>query len=139
LSRETVEVIREIYRRYRADPESALELIDPQIVWIEPPEIPDSEVFHGHDGLRRSLRKFVGTWENFQLDVTELVEAGDDVLARTRLTGAGKGSGVQVEEDQFVVWTVRDGKAVKLQMFFDRGEAERAAGLVNASAGNEQR
>jgi ketosteroid isomerase-like protein len=139
LSRETVEVIREIYRRYRGDPESALELIDPQIVWIEPPEIPDSEVFLGHDGLRRSLRKFVGTWENFQLDVIELVDAGDDVLAQTRLTGAGKGSGVQVGEDQFVVWTVRDGKAVKLQMFFDRGEAERAAGLVNASSGNEQR
>ena len=129
MSAENVEIVREIYRRYVLDPASTFELLDPEIEWSEPPEVPDSQTSRGHEGVRRSLRKFVGTWENFHLEVVDLIDAGDSVIACTRLTGRGKGSGVEIDQDQFAVWTLRNGKAVRLQMVFDGDEADRVAGL----------
>ena len=134
MTEENVGVVREIYRRYAVDPESTFELLDPDIEWSEPPEVPDSQTSRGHEGVRRSLSKFVGTWENFHLEVVELIDAGDNVIACTRLTGRGKGSGVEVDQEQFAVWTIRDGKAVRLQMVFDRDEAERVAGRSDKTA-----
>ena len=137
MSHENVEVVREIYRRYAVDPETTFELLDPEIEWSEPPEVPDSQTSRGHEGVRRSLRKFVGTWEDFHLDVVDLIDAGDSVIACTRLTGRGKGSGVEIDQEQFAVWRFRNGKAVALQMVFDREEADRVAGLSNETAAAE--
>jgi uncharacterized protein len=130
MSAENVGVVRELYERYVSNPEATFELFDPEIEWSEPEEIPDSQVYRGHDGVRDSMRKFVGTWDDFRNNVQELIDAGDSVIARVRITGRGKGSGVGIDAEQFQVWTLRDGKAVRLQMFFDKAGAERAAGLA---------
>jgi hypothetical protein len=41
----------------------------------------------------------------------------------------GPGEGLAFERDIFQVWTFRSGLAIKQQMFFDRSEALKAAGL----------
>jgi len=60
-------------------------------------------------------------------EATELIDHGDSVVVRTRFYAEGRGSGVPVEAIVFIVWTVRDGKAVSARGFFDRGEALAAA------------
>ena len=139
MSEENVAIVREIYRRYSLGSESTFELLDPDIEWSEPPEVPDSQSSRGHEGVRRSLSKFVGTWDDFHLEVVDLIDAADNVIACTRLTGRGKGSGVAIDTEQFAVWTLRNGKAVRLQMVFDREEADRVAGLSNENAAAEGR
>jgi len=51
------------------------------------------------------------------------------VLLGAWQTGRGKGSGVEVSEENFCVFTLREGKIVRQQMFRHRAEALEAAGL----------
>ena len=46
-----------------------------------------------------------------------------------RVRARGKGSGVEVVQTYWSVWTVRDNKGVKLSLFVDRDRALAAAGL----------
>jgi ketosteroid isomerase-like protein len=41
----------------------------------------------------------------------------------------GKGSGVELEGETAVVFTVRDGQVVRMQGYMDRAAAQKAAGL----------
>lgn len=69
--------------------------------------------------------------ENVELvvEVEELADFGEHVLARTRHHGRGKGSGVQVEHRIFQLWTLRAGKVVRARMYYDEAEAREALGL----------
>ena len=49
------------------------------------------------------------------------------VLATVR--GRGKKSGVEAETEFAHVWTMRDGKAVRIAAYFDRAEALKAVGM----------
>jgi ketosteroid isomerase-like protein len=55
---------------------------------------------------------------------------GDLVVVLARYTGRGKGSGVEVDTEGAHVWTLRDGKAVRLEIFADRIRALEAVGLA---------
>jgi ketosteroid isomerase-like protein len=129
-SRETYEKIYEAYNA--GDFDACFALIDPAIEWIEPRRSPDAEVKHGHEGVRQSLTKFVGTWTDYRFEPRDFTENGDRLLVNCHISGKGKTSGTPVEMDQFQVWTFRAGKAVRLEMFTDESEAREAAGLEQA-------
>jgi hypothetical protein len=58
------------------------------------------------------------------------VRHGADVaLATIEMRGTGRVSGVPAELRVFQLWTFRDGRAVRMEMFTDIDEAPRAAGL----------
>jgi ketosteroid isomerase-like protein len=65
----------------------------------------------------------VRAWEEYQLQVEELVETGRGVLARCRQRVRGKASGVEVEQELFAAWTLIDGKVTAMRMYHDEGEA----------------
>ena len=67
-----------------------------------------------------------------RLDVEELVDridAGDRVVALVKVFAVGRGSGVTVERNDGMVWTVRDGRAVRLEYYGSGAAALKAAGL----------
>jgi hypothetical protein len=47
----------------------------------------------------------------------------------TRFFAAGRGSGIPVEAMIYNVWTVRQGKAVRVRGYLSRSDALEAAGL----------
>jgi ketosteroid isomerase-like protein len=133
MSEENVELIRSVFEACnRADLEGALALADP------PPEfefvphgvlIPDlSHVQRGPDGLMRLWEGFFIDFDDLHADY-ELTDAGDRVYSSFTLRGRGKQSGVETSFDGWLVWTVRDGRVVRLLGFTDRDPALEAAGL----------
>jgi ketosteroid isomerase-like protein len=133
MSEENVELIRSVFEACnRADLEGALALADP------PPEfefvphgvlIPDlSHVQRGPDGLMRLWEGFFNDFDDLHADY-ELTDAGDRVYSSFTLRGRGKQSGVETSFDGWLVWTVRDGRVVRLLGFTDRDPALEAAGL----------
>jgi ketosteroid isomerase-like protein len=56
----------------------------------------NSGVYHGHEGFTRMLAHWVEPWEELQIDVLELIEEGDAVLAPAVQHGRGRGSGVEI-------------------------------------------
>jgi ketosteroid isomerase-like protein len=63
------------------------------------------------------------------VEVEEYISAGEFVVVLCRYTGRGKASGVDVDVRGAHVWKMRDGKAVRLEVFSSREKALEAAGL----------
>ncbi len=64
------------------------------------------------------------------LEVEELHPAGDKVVAIVRQRGRAKETGLPVDMHFGQVWTYRDGKQLRMEMYATPEEALRAAGLL---------
>jgi ketosteroid isomerase-like protein len=111
-----LELVRTIYDRLRAgDIEGGLELIDPEIEIHDRPEIPDPQVYRGHQGVLDALAASFAEFEEVDFVPEEFVESGDRVIVVFRFQGTGRGSGLSVDERLAHVWTIAGGKAVRMQ------------------------
>jgi ketosteroid isomerase-like protein len=70
-----------------------------------------------------------GEWH---FEVIDVVDAGDQVVGILRQRGHGRGSRALVEMTVAQVWTIRDGKFSRMQMYADPAQARRAVGLEGA-------
>lgn len=99
-----------------------------------------SEEFPGLAGVSRDpeersrrLREWLSPWEDWRCEVEEFLAHGEFVVALTRYTGRGKESGVTVDTQGAHLWTMRDGKVARLEVFSNRSKALEAAGLADQS------
>lgn len=90
---------------------------------------PDGGEYHGRAGLAAAWRDFLGAWDDFRIEGEEIVpgEGGSYVLL-LRLEGRGHGSGMAIDAEVANLVHVRDGRIDRLEMFWDRAAALRAAG-----------
>jgi ketosteroid isomerase-like protein len=123
MSQENLELVRSIYRLWAAN-ESARDLIDPQLEYVNPSYAVESGVRRSRD----TLSKIREVYPDFRVETERFVDAGDDiaVIGIARGTSA---SGVEVKWRQGYVWTIRDGIAVRFRWFNDPAEALRAVGV----------
>jgi ketosteroid isomerase-like protein len=130
MSQENVEIVRAVYDAWqRGDYEGVFKSFDEDLEWIGPPDVSGAGERRGHDGVRRSMRDWMGTWDDYRFELCELVGCRDQVLAGGWQHGRGRGSGVEVSEEIFSVWTLQGGTIVRQRMFRDRSQAVEAAGL----------
>jgi ketosteroid isomerase-like protein len=109
--------------------EALWEDVDPEAE-VHDHDIPDGGIYRGHDGFRDWIADFSAAFESFTLEPLEYIDAGDGkVVLVARLSARGKGSGAPVERLDGMVWTIRDGKTVRLDYYGSRAEAFEAAGL----------
>jgi ketosteroid isomerase-like protein len=132
MSQANVELVRAIYDRFRAgDTDGALGLQDPEIEIHDRPQAPDPQVYRGHKGVLAALRASQEAFEGLDVVPEEFLEVGERVVVVFRFQGTGRGSGVPIDEQLAHVWTVRSGKAVRVEVHSGRDEAlssaERAA------------
>ena len=129
MSQENVEIVRRIYDAYvSGDFETALSFVDPELT-LDVSIRPEDKVYRGHEGVAESLRTWTGTWEAFRIEVQELIDAGDHVIAVEHHSGRGRGSGLPLAQLYFSVFTVGDGKVNRIVWFPNRRDALEAAGL----------
>jgi ketosteroid isomerase-like protein len=128
MSEENVELVRTIYERFRAgDNDGALALHDPEIEVHDRAEAPDPQVYRGHEGVLRSLGVSQAAFDGLDLVPEEFLDTGDHVVVVFRFRGTGRESGVPIDERLAHLWTLRDGRAVRMAVHSTRDEALRAA------------
>lgn len=113
----------------RSDVDAILALFDPECEVVFPPEVPEPGPFHGHAELRQWAEGFLAAWEFHHSEVVEVVDAGDRVVAMLHLVGRGIGSGVEMDETDAHVFTIRAGRIVRWKNFNERADALAAVGL----------
>ena len=126
MSSENVEIVRRAYEAWNGgDPEAAIELLDPDIEWHLPPNFPDAQAWHGRDDVVQGLAEVAGAWDEFRVEVQEIVDAGDRVVALVRFHGRATITGLDLGGANVdgQVWTLRDGKAVAVRMYNGTAEA----------------
>ena len=89
------------------------------------------------DGRKEFFRRWVGPFDEWGVEIVEAIDVGDSVLAHVHQWGRGKGSGATVEDSHWQVWTVRDGKVVRVTLRVDRDEALEAVGLRDRASSEE--
>jgi ketosteroid isomerase-like protein len=136
MSEENVEVVRLAYDYVSTgqDAVTVLAIYDPEIEWdisLAPARhlLGEPHVFRGHNGLKKFFRAWYEAWEVVKPDLEELIDEGDRVIAIETTRGRGRASGLSVELPHVSVWTIREGKIIRVQWFATRDEAREATGL----------
>ena len=125
-----MQVVRAAFDTFsRGDMPAMLELYDPSVVFTPIPETPDVQSFHGHEGLLQGLAQTTDIWDDFSVELREMRDFDDHVLASLRWWGRGPSSGIQVEVDICALVAFREGKIVRLRFFASEQQALEAAGL----------
>jgi ketosteroid isomerase-like protein len=131
---EKIDIVRASMAAYTAgDFDAMAEMAAPDLELHEWPEGPDSRVYHGTGAIAEARDEWSKAWESLDVEMTEIVEAGDRVFVAMNNTGKGRGSSIEIEMRTFAVFTIRDGKITKLQYFANREGAVAAAGLNDQS------
>ena len=84
-------------------------------------------VYNGHEGLMRLWAEQVDAWEEFTIELADVIERPDGRLVTTNdIHARGKTSGVDVEARTANLWTFRDGRISHSKYFHSSDEALRA-------------
>jgi uncharacterized protein len=87
------------------------------------------DVYYGHDGVAAFFRNWLGAWEDYRIEPEEVIDCGDKLIVLLRHRGRGKGSGLEIEHRIAQVLHLRNGVALRIEIFWDRVHALEAVGL----------
>ena len=117
-------IVRRMLDDYlRGDFEQALSAFAEDVEWRD-----QFGIYHGQEGVAHSVSRWAGTWDEFQMEIAEVLDAGgEDVLVILRQSGRGRTSGVPVEGDTAWMYSLRGGEIVSVRLLADPEEALKAA------------
>jgi ketosteroid isomerase-like protein len=132
VSRENVEFVKRGFEDFARDGWKALlPLLHPEFEAITSPDLAmEPDTYRGAEGVRRYFESFEDAMEDIRfIPEGEFLDAGDKVVVPFRLAARGKETGIEGEQPAFQVWTLREGKALRVEVFATREQALRATGL----------
>jgi ketosteroid isomerase-like protein len=97
MSEQTAEAVRRAYKAFnRGDLEGMFADAAPEFEYLPTGAIPGAgDVYRGHEEFRQFLNRWWGEFDEPHVEVHELIEASDQVLASVTFRGYGKQSGVE--------------------------------------------
>jgi ketosteroid isomerase-like protein len=129
MSEQNVEIVRRFYAAWaRNEIPGPVELIDPEVEYVNPAGAIESGTRRGVSGFTHALGKVFEAWEFWHGAPQRLEAVGDEVVAVVRYAARGRGSGLEVEGSESALWTFRAGKVIRYEWFHGPGDAHQAAG-----------
>ena len=123
---ENIEIVRRLIDAWNErDLEAALEEMHPQCE-VRPVEA--TETLRGHDGVATAFRDWFEAFEQFTMEPEDFIAQGDQVLVPMRQRALGKGSGLEVEERFYQLFTLRDAKVFRFEEYSEEADAQKALG-----------
>jgi ketosteroid isomerase-like protein len=136
VSDRNVQVVRAAFEAWEgAGMDSILQFLAPEIEWKVRTDLPDAQLYRGHEGIRELMSHFDEVMEDMWFQAQELIPVGEDrVLAQLSWGGRGKGSGVDFDERREAwVFSLRAGQISRVEEFATREQALTAVGHLGAA------
>jgi ketosteroid isomerase-like protein len=132
MSQENVEIVREVLAAWEScDLVRWLNSWSPTCEWV--PElrgrIEGTQTYRGHEGLRRFWDEDDAVWQYFRVELHDVQEVGDDVVAIGTGRARGKESGAETTRPFAFRFRVENGKIVRGESYLDVKRALEAVGL----------
>ena len=122
------ELIKRGYAAFGAgDIETVMSLFDDDIEWVQPGDSTVSGTFHGKTEVMEHLGRLAE--KSPTVNIKRLIAEGDTVVAITEVTAGG-----ETGEDADV-FTMRNGKTVRMEVHGDTSLIERVYGKKQLAAG----
>ena len=130
MSGENVEIVRNGFEAWdRHDYEAAASHFSPDVEIDVTDRVLNPAVYSGLDGAMRFRDEIAETWDEFHVEIEDVVSAGDEVVVLVRSSGLGRASGAQVDSRAAWVAAVREQRITRLRLYRDRSQALAAVGL----------
>jgi len=130
MSGENVEIVRNGFEAWdRHDYEAAARHFSPDVEIDVTDRVLNPAIYSGLDGAMRFRDEIAETWDEFHVEIEDLVSAGDEVVVLVRSSGLGRASGAQVDSRAAWVAAVREQRITRLRLYRDRSQALAAVGL----------
>jgi ketosteroid isomerase-like protein len=129
VSSDNLEIVQ---RGFEAFNESGVEgiipFVDPEFEATTPPNLAsEPDTYRGHAGIRRWFDSFYEVMDHIRWDASSFQQVGDRVVVEFTLRARGKTTGLEFGQNAVMVWTLRDGKAIRVELFETLDEALAAA------------
>jgi ketosteroid isomerase-like protein len=128
MSRQNVEIVREVIALMNDGANGELEprlfdlfAAEAQVDMSRRPLHPD--VYQGHPGLRRLRREVPEVWDGFLLAPERIMDAGESVMVIETEQRRTSPQGAELERRAAVIWTVRNGRIIRVEVGLDAQEA----------------
>ena len=123
-----IELVKKGYEAFSAgDGDTMMSLFDDNIEWVQPGDSAISGTYHGKAELGEHLSRLAE--KSVTVKLNRLLADGDTVVALTEVT-VGNERGQDAD-----VFTLRDGKTVRAQLYGDTAMMERVYGKKQVAAG----
>jgi uncharacterized protein len=118
MSNDNAELLSAMYDAFaRGDVPTVMAALDEDVEWHIPAALPHAMDARGRDEVGAFFEKLASTWDEFGLEIDDLVASGDRVCAIGRAKGTLDGD--QSGYGFVHAWTVRDGVCVRLEEYVD--------------------
>jgi ketosteroid isomerase-like protein len=108
--------------------EALIPLLHPEFEFTTPPELAaEPDTYRGEEGLRRYFDSFYEVMDEIHFEPLNFESVGDRVVGESSLTARGRATGLKFEQRVVLVWQLRDGKFVGLEVYPTLEEALEAA------------
>jgi uncharacterized protein len=129
VSQENVELVRAGFQAWNAGDLDALrDLFHPDAVLRSPGGWPEQGPYVGLEAVMRGFKQLREAWDTVSHEpVTDFIDIGDRVVVRSTLRGIGRGP--EFHQESTLVFTLRKGRVLGLEFFWEHAEALKAVGL----------
>jgi ketosteroid isomerase-like protein len=105
MSQEWVDLVRDGFAALERGDLAAFDgLLTPDVILVQPPEVPDAKSYAGPDAIAEAMEDWPRQWEDFRMDLIEIIDVGDEVaVSVTRHRGRGRESGIEMDFEVFYV------------------------------------
>ena len=126
---EGVDVVRAAFDAFqRGDEPAMFALVSEDVVVRQFPDQLDVRDYRGHADLREMMATWIGTWDDWSIELLSAWDVAGLVLASASQRGRGSGSGVPMQAEVTFVFEVHEGKIRRWRMFHTEREALDAVG-----------
>ena len=130
MSQENVQAVSSAYEAIsRGDWDAVLEVAEPDFELVPPSRSPSSAPLRGVEETRAWFTDQQETVGDLSIEVEELIDAEGLTVALIRIRIRPHGVDTDLELRIAHLWTLRDGKLIRCEVFPEREKALEAAGL----------
>jgi ketosteroid isomerase-like protein len=125
-----LEIVKQGFDAFNKDGvDGILPFVHPDFEATTPPELAsEPDTYSGHDGVRRWFDSFYEVMDEIRWDAHKFHEVGERVVVEFTLHARGRSTGLEFGQEAVMVWKLRDGKAIGLELYPTLDEAMAAAG-----------
>src|SRR6476620_1993916 len=130
MSQENVEIIRRGYALFAAgDYEAVIAQLSDDVESTDSGGLGVAGTRHGPAGFLRSIEEALEAFEDYHVEPEDFIDVGEIVAVPVRISGRGRGSGVEMERRLAHLWVLSDGKVVRSEIYETTDDALEVAGL----------